>query len=669
MIMPPGLLAVSALFWGWQSQMLVTASGLAIVLEASRFTEVRFQFTSRDYQRIADFCTWVFVFITGYYVVTKGWPFRILLIVEWLPLVIAPLVCADRYGAVRGVELSALFMSLRTQRQNSPSNPRVDLTYPFVVTCLLAAGASNLRTDGYYIGIAIIAMWGLWGVRSPRYARGTWVMVICAAIAAGYAGHMGLNRLQTAIFNLAIEYLHFDPARTDPYRASTDIGHIGDLKSSSRILLRVDVPATVQSPVLLHRASYNAYAHTTWLARDAQFEVLAGDAEQGVWVFGDVAPEGGRYTVSEVLASGSTVLSLPAGSMDLAGLAGSTLRRNRLGTVRIDRAPGAVTYLVTAAGVAPGFGTPTAQDLRVPADELPSLQAVLREIAPVGASQEAMVMGLKRHFAQHFRYSTYRARRVDAPDAIREFLSTSRSGHCEYFATATVLLARAAGIPARYSTGYSVQEWSALEGRYVVRERHAHAWASVYFNGEWRFVDTTPPEWFGAESKDAPAWERAADLWSWLINRYQRWRDDPQERGMPIWAILLLMILVGILLWRLTRGGAFARKSRPLALNAAPERATQAASPFYDIEAALRGQYGVRGDGESLSDWLLRIERFLSHDESLQLRELLRLHYRLRFDPNAKREALIDALAVRSKAWLARARLDASPSPHRSQRA
>ncbi|MBT8330725.1 MAG: transglutaminase-like domain-containing protein, partial [Deltaproteobacteria bacterium] len=42
------------------------------------------------------------------------------------------------------------------------------------------------------------------------------------------------------------------------------------------------------------------------------------------------------------------------------------------------------------------------------------------------------------------------------PKNIENFLTRSRSGHCEYFATATVLLLRQAGIPARYARGYSV---------------------------------------------------------------------------------------------------------------------------------------------------------------------------------------------------------------------
>ena len=56
----------------------------------------------------------------------------------------------------------------------------------------------------------------------------------------------------------------------------------------------------------------------------------------------------------------------------------------------------------------------------------------------------------------------------------------TKAGHCEYFATATVLLLREVGVRARYVTGYAVPE-SAREGdNYIIRERHAHAWALVY---------------------------------------------------------------------------------------------------------------------------------------------------------------------------------------------
>jgi transglutaminase-like putative cysteine protease len=87
---------------------------------------------------------------------------------------------------------------------------------------------------------------------------------------------------------------------------------------------------------------------------------------------------------------------------------------------------------------------------------------------------------------------------LDAPlspngvDIVDHFVFTSRLGWCEQIASSLVVLARAAGIPARLTTGFVPGERDALTGRFVVRERDAHAWAEVYFPGiGWQGFDPT----------------------------------------------------------------------------------------------------------------------------------------------------------------------------------
>lgn len=73
------------------------------------------------------------------------------------------------------------------------------------------------------------------------------------------------------------------------------------------------------------------------------------------------------------------------------------------------------------------------------------------------------------------------------------FLEESDTGFCVHFASATVVLLRAAGIPARYVTGYMV---TAKAGEPVtVREQSAHAWAEVYIGGMgWLPLEATPAD-------------------------------------------------------------------------------------------------------------------------------------------------------------------------------
>ncbi|MCW5938939.1 MAG: DUF4129 domain-containing protein [Fimbriimonadaceae bacterium] len=77
-------------------------------------------------------------------------------------------------------------------------------------------------------------------------------------------------------------------------------------------------------------------------------------------------------------------------------------------------------------------------------------------------------------------------------DPVAYFLEESREGYCDLFASAVVLSARALGFPARYATGYLINERPARDGFATVRSRDAHAWAEVYFeNWGWTVVDAT----------------------------------------------------------------------------------------------------------------------------------------------------------------------------------
>lgn len=78
----------------------------------------------------------------------------------------------------------------------------------------------------------------------------------------------------------------------------------------------------------------------------------------------------------------------------------------------------------------------------------------------------------------------------DAEDFALWFLKESDTGYCVHYASATAVLLRAAGIPARYVSGYLVQ---AQAGRTVnVRHKDAHAWVEYYVPGVgWMMLEST----------------------------------------------------------------------------------------------------------------------------------------------------------------------------------
>ncbi|HEY88939.1 MAG TPA: transglutaminase domain-containing protein [Thermoflexia bacterium] len=61
------------------------------------------------------------------------------------------------------------------------------------------------------------------------------------------------------------------------------------------------------------------------------------------------------------------------------------------------------------------------------------------------------------------------------------FLFELQKGYCDYYATAMVVLARSAGLPARLAIGYAPGRYLAERAQYIVTEADAHAWVEVYF--------------------------------------------------------------------------------------------------------------------------------------------------------------------------------------------
>lgn len=82
----------------------------------------------------------------------------------------------------------------------------------------------------------------------------------------------------------------------------------------------------------------------------------------------------------------------------------------------------------------------------------------------------------------------------DAEDFALWFLTESDTGYCVHFATAAVVLLRAADIPARYVTGYMVEAEAGEKTK--VTAGNAHAWAEYYVSAldTWVVLEATPAD-------------------------------------------------------------------------------------------------------------------------------------------------------------------------------
>lgn len=101
-------------------------------------------------------------------------------------------------------------------------------------------------------------------------------------------------------------------------------------------------------------------------------------------------------------------------------------------------------------------------------------------------------------------------------DPIESFMFNSKSGHCEYFASALAAMCLSVNIPARVVTGYAGGEFNSVSGTYTIRKSDAHAWVEARPSPtRWETFDPTP-------ASDLPHTRRASGgLWAYIKHLYE----------------------------------------------------------------------------------------------------------------------------------------------------
>lgn len=104
-----------------------------------------------------------------------------------------------------------------------------------------------------------------------------------------------------------------------------------------------------------------------------------------------------------------------------------------------------------------------------------------------------MALAIGDYVRASARYDTNtQAMAKNQKDFVKWFLEKSDTGYCIHFASAATVLLQAAGIPARYVTGYVANVTSGTIAS--VEARQAHAWAEYWLPGVgWVVLEATPP--------------------------------------------------------------------------------------------------------------------------------------------------------------------------------
>lgn len=640
MTFPPFLLTISLLFWGWQSQLLLFAIPMAFILESPRWIQWRWQLSDKEINRVADLTSFLLSFSIIYLFIQHGSQ-GIFTLLNWLPILFFLLVFIQSYHIEDTVKLSALFITLRTDKQNSIASQRIDLRLPYLLICLLATSVGH--NNWFFFGSYLFIIIGLWFIRPHRYPIYIWLILIINLGIFAYLGQIGIQQLQAQTERWAMSWLEeWLSIERDPYRQYTAIGDIGTLKQSDKIIWRV----VARHPLLLREATYDTYFNQTWYTKQRTFTALPTQTDQTTWLLTNpLSQQAKSLRVIGDLSKGKGLLPLPMNSYQINDLPAISLQTNPLGTLKVEEGPNFIDYQVKYSSLNSLDTPPTEQDLEVPLQEQDYLQSLVTQLKLIQPQQA--IQQLHQFFEHNFSYSLTLPTPTDRSTPLHYFLQQAHYGHCEYFATATVLLLRQAKIPARYAVGYAVDEYSDWEDNYVVRRRHAHAWALAYIDGQWQEVDNTPTIWREWEEEQASDWQLLSDIWSWISLRFTQWRWQKSEHTTEWFFILIPLIL--ILFWRLY----FKERIQTKNIDTVSQDKLiwpGLDSPFYQIIQQLTELGYARLPGENLTTWFKRIPHpSLFSDE---MHNLLQLHQRYRFDPKGINQDELYLLQTLAKKWL-----------------
>jgi hypothetical protein len=663
------LLFPALALWGWQSDLLWAGLGMGLVLEAPRLVRARLDISQTDFQRLWSFTAVLFLAVVLYLgigrlgfdslgeivgsadaVERRPEGMRLisgtaLTFLRWLPFIVFPFLAAVVWSRSTALPWSTFSMYEQARARRQPHLPppewATQLVHPgyvYLGTVIFAATTNPGDPRWFLPLMLLVALIALWPWRSRGHGALTWLLLFAAlATACVYApyGHQATRDAWTAVED-RLQALGGGAGgggsgNPDQMRRTTALGAIGTLKQSGDIILRI---RSDQDPGLLREAAFNRFRGRQWDCGDLPFQPMVSPS----------APAGASLvSVQREAFNGLVPLSMPAHAAAVVHVPPTTLESGGLGALRLRDSLPIASYSVAGVAGAQRLADPPPTDEdrsldKLAADDAAALAAVTRELGLPSLAPDAAVSALGLWFGGRFEYALYQGPRPDGASALAHFLTVSRAGHCEFFATAGVLLLRSAGIPARYAVGFSPEAGG--DGAWLARGRDAHAWCLAWIDGAWRDVDLTPGTWRGAEAAARPWWEGARDAWSDAWHAFALWKQ-----GGSGWRLLVFglgMLVLAWIAWRQVRGSRWRRAQS----NAATLTILGLDSEFHGLMRRLAQQHGERRPHETPRAWLDRLGLLANPD----LAEALALHQRLRFDPQG-----LDAAA--------RARLQALSAP------
>jgi transglutaminase-like putative cysteine protease len=347
------------------------------------------------------------------------------------------------------------------------------------------------------------------------------------------AGYLGRTSLQ--------------PTLMSGFSDDVELGQIGEIKKNSTVVMRVRTGKPVGYPSLRWRGiALSAFDGKRWSSPDHDSVTIP--AGMNGWInLVERPPEPDptatilRYTILLQPVATDTMFA-PANAISIRGNLSGEGSNQESGARRsyvIRDATGSLvnpfhnfsTLRYEGFSLLPARNVPRLraastdypEDIRGTYLQLPKLDPRIPELARqiTARAQTAFDKTIMLENYLRSRYA-YNLNLTGKPgdDPLAHFLFETRSGHCEYFASAMAIMLRTLGIPTREVNGFLPGEYNDLGEDYVVRASDAHSWVEVYFPGSgWMTFDPTPP---GAEDAGG-FFSRLGQYMDWFELSWNEW--------------------------------------------------------------------------------------------------------------------------------------------------
>ena len=412
---------------------------------------------------------------------------------------------------------------------------RRDYRHLYAISLMAVLAAAALTTDLWYVSVFVLyliaAVWSL----LLYHLTGATASAAPLSPNAFAATPLAVPRITSkffwwtngiAVFTFALTLMIFfllprisvgilqkprgEGLRTTGFSERVDLGMIGSVKEDPQIVMRVELPehpAAGEERVYLRGLAFDRYNGRSWssggrhrrnleMIADGTFVLRSGGSRSA-----SAFSEPIRQDILLEPLDTSVLFAAPFADAVSGEFAGVQLD-NRMGLHLPYPSTSRIRYSVVSrehrmipeeqtATVIEYAGGILDRYLQLPEDS-DRVAELARGVTHGTTTPYEKTAAVLHHLLSSYTYSL-EADTSTSTHPIDDFLFTRKSGYCEHYATAMVLMLRSIGIPSRLVTGFLATEWNEFGNYYTVRQRDAHAWVEVYYpRSGWVTMDPTP---------------------------------------------------------------------------------------------------------------------------------------------------------------------------------